>query len=115
MVYTLIVNNSQYEVVIPGHGEHNVYNSLAAIAAASLIGISIEEAITRLKTFKTMERHVKQYSSKGITVIDDTWSCNPSSVVSALEVLKKISNGKKEVLVLRENAASGNPIKQSAP
>lgn len=110
MVYTINVNNNQHEVVIPGHGEHNVYNSLAAIVAASLIGISIEDAINRLKSFKTMERHVKRYSPKGITVIDDTWSCNPSSVVSALEVLKKISNGKKEVLVLGKMQRLGTQL-----
>lgn len=111
MVYTLNVNNTQHEVVIPGHGVHNVYNSLSAIAAASLIGISIEDAIDRLKTFQTMERHVKLYNSKGLTVIDDTWSCNPSSVVSAIEVLKKISNGKKEVLVLGKMQRLGTQLK----
>ncbi len=41
MVYTLHADKTQYDVVIPGYGEHNVYNSLAAIAAVSLIGISI--------------------------------------------------------------------------
>jgi UDP-N-acetylmuramoyl-tripeptide--D-alanyl-D-alanine ligase len=110
MVYALHVNKVQYEVVIPGYGEHNVYNSLAAIAAVSLIGIPIQDAIDRLKTFKTMERHVKLYHSKGISVIDDTWSCNPSSVLSALEVLKKISNGKKEVLVLGKMQRLGSQL-----
>ena len=110
MVYTLHVNKIQYEVVIPGYGEHNVYNSLAAIAAVSLIGIPIQDAIDRLKTFKTMERHVKLYHSKGISVIDDTWSCNPSSVLSALEVLKKISNGKKEVLILGKMQRLGSQL-----
>ncbi|MFP7299291.1 Mur ligase family protein [Neobacillus niacini] len=111
MVYTLQVRDSQYEAVIPGYGEHNVYNSLAAIAAASLLDIPIQSAIDRLKTFKTMERHAKLYNSEGITVIDDTWSCNPSSVVSGLEVLKKISNGKKEVLVLGKMQRLGSQLK----
>ncbi len=57
-----------------------------------------------------MERHVKLYNSNGISVIDDTWSCNPSSVVSALEVLKKISNGKKEVLVLGKMQRLGSQL-----
>lgn len=109
MLYTLYVSNNQYKMSIPGAGEHNVYNSLAAIAASTSLGIPIEDAIHRLGTFRTMERHAKLYHGPdNVTVIDDTWSCNPSSVKSALDVLKKTSNGKTEVLVLGRMQRLGN-------
>ena len=111
MLYTLHVENYEYRVSIPGYGEHNVYNSLAALASTTVLGIPIEEAIQRLSTFRTMERHVKIYSGAGnITVIDDTWSCNPSSVKSAIDVLKKTSDGKTEVLVLGKMQRLGNQV-----
>ncbi|GHH99561.1 UDP-N-acetylmuramoyl-tripeptide--D-alanyl-D-alanine ligase [Neobacillus kokaensis] len=109
MSYSLQVQNSEYKVTIPGVGEHNVYNSLAAIAATAALGIPIEEAARRLSTFRTMERHAKLYHGAGnLTVIDDTWSCNPSSVKSGLDVLKKTSNGRTEVLVLGRMQRLGN-------
>ncbi|AZU60424.1 Mur ligase family protein [Neobacillus mesonae] len=108
MIYRLRVEHNEYKVTIPGAGEHNVYNSLAAIAATAAIGIPIEEAVQRLSTFQNMERHTKLYYGDNITVIDDTWSCNPSSVMSGLEVLKKMSNGMKEVLVLGRMQRLGN-------
>jgi len=113
MLYTLQVEDIAYQVSIPGYGEHNVYNSLAAIASTSALGIPIEESIQRLSTFRTMERHVKIYHGAGnVTVIDDTWSCNPSSVRSAIDVLKNTSNGKTEVLVLGKMQRLGNQEKK---
>nr|WP_263325978.1 UDP-N-acetylmuramoyl-tripeptide--D-alanyl-D-alanine ligase [Neobacillus sp. Marseille-Q6967] len=111
MVYTLHAQNKEYEVNIPGYGEHNVYNSLAAIASASLTGIPIEDAVRRLSTFKPLERHVKKYEGYNhLTVIDDTWSCNPSSVKSALEVLKKFSNNRTGILVLGKMQRLGSQL-----
>ena len=113
MKYTLMHSANAYEVYVPGHGEHNVYNSLAAIAAANMVGFPIKEAITRLRTFKEMDRHTKtQIGYKNTTIIDDTWSCNPTSVKSAINVLKNISNGKKEIMVLGKMQRLGNKLKE---
>ncbi|MFZ7943323.1 UDP-N-acetylmuramoyl-tripeptide--D-alanyl-D-alanine ligase [Neobacillus sp. 19] len=113
MIYTLHVEDKEYKVSIPGYGEHNVYNSLAAIASTAALDIPIEDSIQCLSTFRTMERHVKMYHGAGnVTVIDDTWSCNPSSVRSAIDVLKKTSNGKMEVLVLGKMQRLGNQEKK---
>lgn len=113
MKYTLSCCSDTYEVFVPGYGEHNVYNSLAAIAAAHIIGFPVNEAIKRLHTFKEMDRHVKTHIGyKNNTFIDDTWSCNPSSVQSAIKVLKSISNGKKEIMVLGKMQRLGKKTKE---
>ena len=38
----------------------------------------------------------------GSTLIDDTWSSNPTSIESSLDVLKNISQGKKKIAVIGE-------------
>ncbi|MBP3041246.1 UDP-N-acetylmuramoyl-tripeptide--D-alanyl-D-alanine ligase [Bacillaceae bacterium Marseille-Q3522] len=112
MMYTLHFAGNHYEVYTPGYGEHNVYNSLAAITSAHTVGVSIENAIRRLRTFKTIARHTKIYKGfNGSTVIDDTWSCNPSSVKAGMEVLKNTSKGNKEVLVLGKMQRLGRQLK----
>ncbi|MBS4176694.1 UDP-N-acetylmuramoyl-tripeptide--D-alanyl-D-alanine ligase [Bacillus sp. FJAT-49731] len=113
MRYTLVHSKNMYEVYIPSHGEHNVYNSLAAIATTHMVGIPIQEAINRLRTFNEMDRHVKVHKGyRNHTIIDDTWSCNKTSVMSAIKVLKKIANEKKEIMVLGKMQRLGNKTKE---
>ncbi|WP_255298460.1 UDP-N-acetylmuramoyl-tripeptide--D-alanyl-D-alanine ligase [Brevibacillus dissolubilis] len=101
MQFTLHLRQMKYPVFVPGFGEHQVYNALAALAAVHEIGIGISEAAKRLATFGGLQRHLEM--SEGIggsTIIDDTWTINPTSVEAALKVLDHIGQGKKVVLLL---------------
>ena len=57
MSYILTVNNKRYKVFIPGYGVHQVYNSMAAIAAAYEVGISYRDSIKLLPSFKHLNSH----------------------------------------------------------
>ncbi|TKI62879.1 UDP-N-acetylmuramoyl-tripeptide--D-alanyl-D-alanine ligase [Lysinibacillus mangiferihumi] len=101
MKFTLQVAKEKYTVFVPGYGEHQVYNALAAIVAAKEMGMSIQHAISRLKTFKPMARHLEMSTGlKGSTIVDDTWTNNPTSVEAALKVLDTIGKDKKIILIL---------------
>lgn len=90
-----------YPVYVPGYGEHNAYNALAAIAAVSYAGVQIETAVKRLSAFEQVEEHFEVKTGvNGCTVIDDTWNSSPLSMATALEVLKEISQGRKKVALL---------------
>ncbi|MFB6465575.1 Mur ligase family protein [Cytobacillus sp. Hz8] len=92
MEFTLCHENSSYEVFVPGLGEHNVYNAMAAIAATSFVGIDIEKAISRLAQFEQIEEHLEfKKGVNGCTVIDDTWNSAPLSMETGLQVLKDVS------------------------
>jgi UDP-N-acetylmuramoyl-tripeptide--D-alanyl-D-alanine ligase len=109
MNFVLNHNGIMHPMFVPGYGEHNVYNAVAAIAVAYELGVSVEESRRRLKTFKHMERHIEV--SRGIKesiLIDDTWSTNPTSIKSAIDVLTNISKGKKKIAVLGEIKWLGN-------
>lgn len=101
MSFQLIFRERTRRVSIPGFGEHQVYNALAALAAVHEMGMDLKYAIRRLATFSNMERHLEV--SKGIggcTIIDDTWTNNPTSVEAALKVLDSIGKGKEIILIL---------------
>ncbi|MFJ7666873.1 UDP-N-acetylmuramoyl-tripeptide--D-alanyl-D-alanine ligase [Lysinibacillus sp. NPDC097195] len=101
MRFTLQVSNDKYTIFVPGYGEHQVYNALAAIAAIKEMGLSIHQAIARLKTFKPMARHLEFSTGIGeSTIVDDTWTNNPTSVEAALKVLDTIGKDKKIILIL---------------
>lgn len=109
MKFTLHKNSERYKVFIPGFGDHQVYNALAAIAAVNEMGVSIQKAIFRLRTFKNMERHLE--FSKGMgnsTIIDDTWTNNPTSIEAALKVLSSVGKDKKQIVILGDIKRLGN-------
>jgi UDP-N-acetylmuramoyl-tripeptide--D-alanyl-D-alanine ligase len=101
MSFTLTYNNYDYEVIVPGYGEHNVYNALAALAALTILGMNLNESIGYLAKFKHIRSHVEFH--KGINnsiIIDDTWSSNPTSTQAAINVLKIKGEGKTKIAVL---------------
>jgi UDP-N-acetylmuramoyl-tripeptide--D-alanyl-D-alanine ligase len=112
MAFTLRHKERSYPVVIPGYGIHNVYNSLAAIAATHTHGIDIQAAIDRLKSFRHVRRHLEvKKGLNGSTLIDDTWNTNTSSVQAALSVLKEISKGRQSIAVLGKISELGKEEK----
>lgn len=109
MKFRVHVDNKIYEAYVPGYGEHQVYNALAAIAVIKELGQSVQKAILRLRTFKQMARHLE--FSKGIggsTIIDDTWTNNQTSVEAAIKVLHSIRENKKVIVVLGDIKRLGN-------
>jgi UDP-N-acetylmuramoyl-tripeptide--D-alanyl-D-alanine ligase len=107
--FTLRHGNKDYSVSIPIFGDFNANNALAAIAAACETGIKIEDAVEKLRSYKNIEKHVQlRKGIKGCTIIDDTWSTNPTSAAAAIEMLRKHSGGRKTIAVLGRMNLLGN-------
>lgn len=113
MTYTLHTGERSVPVFVPGLGEHNVMNSLAALAAAQVVGMSLDDAIERLSTFTHIEGHLQHARGiNGSIVLDDTWSSNPTSAEAAIKVLKQVAEGRKTVAVLGKMGLLGKYAKQ---
>ncbi|MFS0687827.1 UDP-N-acetylmuramoyl-tripeptide--D-alanyl-D-alanine ligase [Sporosarcina sp. 179-K 8C2 HS] len=109
MDFVLHADRKEYKVFVQGYGEHQVSNALAALAAVHEMGMDLKDAISRLNTYKNMERHLEFSNGKnGCTIIDDTWTNNPTSVEAALKVLDKVGKGKKIILILGDIKRLGN-------
>ncbi|OQK16838.1 UDP-N-acetylmuramate:L-alanyl-gamma-D-glutamyl-meso-diaminopimelate ligase [Methyloprofundus sedimenti] len=81
-------------------GLHNVYNALAAIAAARHIGILPGDAITALKKFKNVKRRMEVIANiKGVTIYDD-FAHHPTAIKMTLEGLRKHVGAEKIIAVL---------------
>jgi UDP-N-acetylmuramoyl-tripeptide--D-alanyl-D-alanine ligase len=106
--FTLEFQDRTYLISVPGYARFNVYNATAAIAAAYTLGIGVEESLARLESFQNVERHFQLKAGiHGSTIIDDTWSTNPTSVEAALRLLESMSLGKKSIAVLGKMALLG--------
>ncbi|KAF1083826.1 UDP-N-acetylmuramoyl-tripeptide--D-alanyl-D-alanine ligase [Sporotomaculum syntrophicum] len=103
MKFILNYRGKKYPVFVPGYGEHQVYNALTAIAAVHEVGVEIEEATKRLRSYKNFPRYMEVFTGiKGSTLIDDTFLTNPTSIKAALKLLDSLARGKKKIAVLGE-------------
>ncbi len=101
MQFTVHHAQKQYQAFVPGYGEHQVYNAVAALAAVHEMGIPLVEAINRLKTYRPLNKQLQFFKSVNDAVlIDDTWSITTTSLDAALEVLNAIGKGKKKIAII---------------
>lgn len=93
--YTLFYKGEELAKVELGvTGEHNIYNSLAAIAVARSLDIPMEVILRGLKRFTgTDRRFQKKGSVNGFTIIDD-YAHHPQEIAATIEAAKKYPHRK---------------------
>ncbi|MGN0373171.1 MAG: UDP-N-acetylmuramate--L-alanine ligase [Enterocloster sp.] len=93
--YDLVVRGEKMRQIKLGvTGEHNVYNSLAAIAIVSELGISLEKAAAGLEKFSgTDRRFEKKGVIGGVTIIDD-YAHHPQEIRATLAAAKNYPHRK---------------------
>lgn len=87
--YDLVVNGEKsFHVALNVTGEHNIYNSLAAIAAAHAMGISDENIKVGLTQYGGTDRRF-QYKGKvgDVTIIDD-YAHHPDEITATIKTAK---------------------------
>lgn len=85
---------------LPVPGLHNVYNALAAIAVGLHMRIPKAEIAAALGAFAAPKFRMQVKHVKGVTVLDDCYNANPSSVRSALSTLAAYQAKERRVAVL---------------
>ena len=89
--------NAEFD--LPLAGEHNARNALAAIAAATAAGASLESCIRALSGFSAVKGRLQvKHGRQGAQLIDDTYNANPDSVRAAIDVLARAPGRKLLVL-----------------
>lgn len=93
--YTLLIDGEEAgRITLSVPGEHNVYNSLAAVAAARSLGIAPEKIREGLLAFKgTDRRFEKKGEIGGVTVIDD-YAHHPQEIAATLAAAKRYPHKK---------------------
>lgn len=81
-------------------GRHNVYNALAAAAAALAVGMPLESVKFGLEDFRPLGMRSELLQVKGRTVLADCYNANPGSMRAALETLASLKTGRRTVAVI---------------
>jgi len=98
--FTLEAAGSKVNVRLRAVGRHNIYNALAAAAAAIALGMPIESIKYGLDDFAPVAMRSELKVVKGRTVLADHYNANPGSVKAALETLITLRPGARSVAVL---------------
>ncbi len=81
-------------------GRHMIRNALFAIAAGTILGVTLEECAAGLARVKLTKGRLEQKTIRGIHVLDDTYNANPDSMVAALRTLAEIPTTGRRIAVL---------------
>ncbi len=98
--FTLTSDGAKVKVRLRALGRHNIYNALAAAAAATAAGMPIEAVKYGLDDFAPIAMRSEVRIMNGRTVLADCYNANPGSVKAALETLVSVRKNKKAVAVL---------------
>jgi UDP-N-acetylmuramoyl-tripeptide--D-alanyl-D-alanine ligase len=92
----------QAAVELPVPGRHNAYNALAALAAAKWLGLDLEQAAKGLASVELSPMRMEVFTTPdSVTVVNDTYNANPTSMAAALDVLADLApQGGRRVAVL---------------
>jgi UDP-N-acetylmuramoyl-tripeptide--D-alanyl-D-alanine ligase len=90
--FTLLSPLGERAIMLKAGGAHNIGNALAAAAAASAAGASLEDIGLGLADFRAVAGRLQlKAGTRGSWIIDDSYNANPSSVRAAMEVLRTLS------------------------
>ncbi len=87
-IFNLVSRGMDVKIELPLPGKHNIYDALAAAAAAIALKIDQAKIKNGLESFRLSGKRTNIIHAKHITVIDDTYNANPDSMSAALEMLE---------------------------
>ncbi len=95
-----IKDEEPVDVALGLYGEFNVYNALAAAAVSYSIGISTAHIKEALEEFRPFSMRFEVLKVHEMTLINDAYNANPSSIKEALKEMTSIPSTGRRVAVL---------------
>lgn len=83
---------------VPSVESHMVANALCAAALGEHLGLSIEQIRQGVESYKTVGSRSNIIRKKSITIIDDCYNANPTSVKASVDTLAKFSGRRVAVI-----------------
>jgi UDP-N-acetylmuramoyl-tripeptide--D-alanyl-D-alanine ligase len=99
--FELVVGSVGEPVTFPLVGEHNIYNALAAAAAAMERGISPSQAAAALSSIAPPDKRGQVLHFGGATIINDCYNSNPRALEAMIDTLASMK-AERRILVVGE-------------
>ena len=79
-----------FSVTIPVPGRHNVYDALAAYAAATRMGLDAARSAKALENYKSTGMRQNIVHKNQLTVVEDCYNASPDSMKASLEMFREL-------------------------
>lgn len=99
--FELAVGSVSRQVRLPLVGEHNVYNALAAAAAAMDRGLMPTDIVEGLATVRPTDKRGQVLEIGGATIINDCYNSNPKALQAMTDALASME-AKRHILIAGE-------------
>ena len=99
--FDLVAEGERVAVTSPLLGQHNIYNVLAAAAAALEHKISLPEIAQALPSLAAADKRGQVVQVDNITVINDCYNSSPKALLAAVDTLAAVP-GKRHLVVAGE-------------
>ena len=107
--FQLTVAGSSVKVVLPLPGRHNVANALAAAAAATVLGVQLQDIKQGLEGFQPCPGRMELIElPDDIVLLEDSYNANPLSVHAALDALHDLKSQGRRIAVLGDMLELGH-------
>jgi len=100
--------NSRHRVRLNTPGTCNVYNGLAAITVARLLGMDYNTITASLSDFEFPKSRLNLVNVDSVSFIDDTYNSNPGSLAQALEALAGINTAGRKIFIMGDMLELGS-------
>ena len=112
--FTLVMESGSAPVQLQLHGEHHVYNALAAAALAAELGMPAADIAAGLSAAVARSRWRMEVTHRpdGVTVVNDAYNANPDSVRAAIAALATMARGGRGLAVLGHMTELGDAADQ---
>jgi UDP-N-acetylmuramoyl-tripeptide--D-alanyl-D-alanine ligase len=97
---TLDLAGRHVAVRVPLPGRHQIWNALAAAAAATELGVDGDAIAEALARIEVPGRRMRREERGGVTILDDAYNANPASVEAALRTLAALPASGRRVAAL---------------
>ncbi|BAL82124.1 UDP-N-acetylmuramoyl-tripeptide--D-alanyl-D-alanine ligase [Selenomonas ruminantium subsp. lactilytica TAM6421] len=87
--------NERHEYEVNMVGRHNVYNTLAAIAAGFAMGLTPDEVRRGLGNLEATKMRFELQQVKEWNVVNDAYNASPMSMTAAINTLSELAKGRK--------------------
>jgi UDP-N-acetylmuramoyl-tripeptide--D-alanyl-D-alanine ligase len=88
-------------------GEHNLLNSLAALAMANSLGFDLPQLSDSIKSYTPNDSRAELLKYNDATLISDCYNANPSSMKKAIDMLCEHNPNQRKVAVLGDMGELG--------
>lgn len=103
--YSLLID--RFHIGVPILGRHNGYNVLAAVAVGLHFGVGLNQIKHAVEGFESVKQRMQVLEIGGMTVLNDAYNANPSSMEASVRTLAQYPSQGRRVAVLGDMAELG--------